>query len=90
MKDIDPEGRQVPQLVYLLLGSFVLMILSGIFFALGLPEDWARALFMGSVVAWVILGIALIVQGRTDVSAHTRELAASKPMPVPKEGEDAK
>jgi hypothetical protein len=90
MTDIDPEGRLVPQLVYLLVASFVLMILSGIFFALGLPEDWARALFMGSVVAWVVLGIALIVQSRMEVSAQARALAASKPTPVQKEGEDAK
>ena len=88
MTDIAPEGRPVPQLVYLLVASFVLMILSGIFFALGLPEDWARALFMGTVVAWIVLGIAFIVQGRMEVNAQARALAASKPTPVPQEGED--
>ena len=90
MTDIAPEGRPVAQLVYLLVGSFVLMVFSGIFFALGLPEAWARALFMGTVVSWVILGIAFIVQGRMEVSAQARVLAASKPTPVPKEGEDVK
>ncbi len=90
MTDIVPEGRPVPQLVYLLVGSFVLMILSGIFFALVLPEAWARALFMGTVLAWVALGIAFIVQGRMEVSAQARALAASKPTPVPKEGEDVR
>ena len=75
---------------YLLAGSFVLMILSGIFFAFGLPEAWARALFIGTVMAWMILGIALIVQGRMEVNAQSRALATSGPMPVPKEGEDAK
>ncbi len=89
MTDTAHEGRPVPQLVYLLVGSFVLMLLSGIFFALGLPEDWARALFMGTIMAWLILGIALIVQGRMDVNAQARGLASSKPTPVPKEGEDA-
>ena len=67
MADPDPAGRPIPLLLTLLTGSFVLMVLSGVFFALGLPNEWARALFMATVVIWIVLGVALIVQGQLEV-----------------------
>jgi hypothetical protein len=89
MASLDPHGRPIPQLVYLLLASFVLMILSGIFFALGLPEDWARALFMATVLVWIVLGIALAVQGRMEVRAMERVAGTPVATPSPEEAEDA-
>jgi Na+/melibiose symporter-like transporter len=62
-----------------LLASFVLMVLSGIFFALGLPEDWARGLFMVTVILWFILGGALIVKSFTETSEYRRQ---AKPTPA--------
>ncbi len=88
MASLDHSGRPIPQLVYLLLASFVLMILSGIFYGLGLPEDWARALFMATVILWFILGIALIVQGRMEVREIARSSKTSKGMPSLEEVED--
>jgi hypothetical protein len=67
MADNDPAGRPIPTLLVMLWGSFVLMVLSGVFFALGLPDDWARALFISTVVIWIVLGVALIVQGQLEV-----------------------
>lgn len=88
MASLDHSGRPIPQLVYLLLASFVLMILSGIFYGLGLPEDWARALFMATVILWFILGIALIVQGRMEVREIARSSKTSKGKPSLEEVED--
>ena len=65
-------GRPIPTLVIVLLASFILMILSGVFYGLGLPEEWARGLFMVTVVLWFILGGALIVSGLME----TREMAS--------------
>lgn len=79
----------MPQLVVLLVLSFVLMLLSGIFFALGLPEDWARALFMATILIWTILGVALIVQGQMEVRALARVQSSAPAAPEPKEGKDA-
>ncbi len=90
MASLDTTGRPIPQLVYLLLASFVLMILSGIFYGLGLPEDWARALFMATVILWFILGIALIVQGRMEVREIARSSKTSKGTPSLEEVEDVK
>ena len=55
------------------------MILSGILYGLGMPEDWARALFIGTVVLWAVLGVALIVQGEREARAYARGGAASPP-----------
>ena len=82
MTGVEDQGRPFPTLLVMLLGSFVLMILSGIFYGLGLPEDWARALFMATVILWLLLGIALIVQGFQE----TRAIARSVP---PSEGQEA-
>lgn len=79
----------MPQLVVLLVLSFVLMLLSGIFFALGLPEDWARALFMATILIWVVLGVALIVQGQMEVRALARTQPSAPAGSEQKEGEDA-
>lgn len=84
MTDNEDLGRPFPTLLIMLLGSFVLMILSGIFFGLGLPEDWARALFMATVIIWMLLGAALIVQGFKE----TREIARSTPSPEGQEAEN--
>ena len=89
MASLDTSGRPIPQLVYLLLASFVLMILSGIFYGLGVPEDWARALFMGTVIIWIVLGIALMIQGRMDVKAIARKTPAIADAPSKEEVEDA-
>ena len=88
MASLDTSGRPIPQLVYLLMASFVLMILSGIFYGLGLPEDWARALFMATVILWFILGIALIVQGRMEVREIARNSKNSTGKPSLEEVED--
>ncbi len=88
MASLDTSGRPIPQLVYLLMASFVLMILSGIFYGLGLPEDWARALFMATVILWFILGIALIVQGRMEVREIARNSRTAKGKPSLEEVED--
>ena len=77
----------IPPLVLVLLASFILMILSGVFYALGLPEAWARGLFMVTVVLWFILGGALIVAGFIE----TREIAQkAKATPAPSKKEDGK
>jgi hypothetical protein len=65
-------GRPLPILVVALLASFGLMVLSGVFYALGLPEDWARGLFMVTVILWVILGGALIVRSFTETSEYAQ------------------
>lgn len=79
-------GRPIPDLVWVLLASFVLMVLSGIFYALGLPEEWARGLFVVTVVLWIVLGGALIVSGFIE----TREAASgAKPTPAPSKKEAA-
>lgn len=80
----EPDGgRPLPTLLVVLIGSFVLMLLSGIFFMAGLPEDLARALFLGTVVMWFALGIAVIVKGRLDVRDLERERTA-RARPVPR------
>jgi uncharacterized membrane protein YccC len=77
MADLDPAGRPIPTLLIVLWGSFVLMVLSGVFFALGLPNDWARALFFATVVIWIVLGVALVVQGRLEVRSLQRAAGAT-------------
>lgn len=62
----------MPLLVVLLGGSFVLMILSGLFYMAGLPEDWARALFLATVIVWTVLGVAVIVEGQRTTAAFAR------------------
>ena len=69
MTGTSGAGGPVPVLVLVLLASFILMILSGVFFALGLPEDWARGLFMTTVVLWFVLGGALMVSSVTETRA---------------------
>lgn len=83
----DSEAyRPIPSLVWVLLASFVLMVLSGVFYGLGLPEDWARGLFMVTVVLWFILGGALIVSGFQETRKYAR---AARPTPAPSAKEDA-
>ena len=88
MAENAEAGRPMPQLVILLVVSFVLMLLSGIAYGLGLPQDWARAFFMATVLLWVVLGVALIVQGRTDVQAFARSSPSAQVVKGTKEGED--
>jgi hypothetical protein len=68
-------GRPLPTLLIVLIGSFVLMLLSGILYMAGLPEDLARALFLATVVMWFALGIAVLAKGRLDVRDLERERA---------------
>ena len=77
MADIDPHGRPIPVLLTILWASFVLMILSGIFYGLGLPEEWARGLFVATVIIWIVIGVALIIQGQMDVRTFARATASS-------------
>jgi hypothetical protein len=77
-------GRPIPVLVLVLLASFILMILSGVFYGLGLPEDWARGLFMVTVVLWFVLGGALIVSGFMETREYARRAKAT-PAPSKKE-----
>ena len=69
----------MPLLVVLLGGSFVLMILSGLFYMAGLPEDWARVLFLATVIVWTVLGIAVVVEGQRTTAAFAR----ARPPPAP-------
>jgi hypothetical protein len=64
----------MPRLVSVLLTSFVLMILSGIFYGVGLPEDWARGLFMATVVLWFALGIGLIVNSFWETGQYAKAI----------------
>lgn len=80
------SGGRLPPLVLVLMASFLLMILSGIFFGLGLPEDWARGLFMVTVVLWFVLGTGLIVQGIIENRKYAR--AAAVPTTPRKEEAD--
>jgi hypothetical protein len=73
-------------LVWVLLASFLLMILSGVFYALGLPEDWARGLFWVTVVLWFILGAALIASSFIETRRYARQAKAT---PAPSRKEDA-
>jgi len=79
-------GGSLPPLVLVLLASFLLMILSGLFFGLGLPEDWARGLFMVTVVLWFVLGGALMVQGFLENRRYAQAAVAT---PVAPKEEDA-
>lgn len=83
------DGRPLPTLLVVLIGSFVLMLLSGIFYMAGLPEDLARALFLGTVVMWFALGIAVLVKGRLDVRDLERERAARAVSAPPSGAADA-
>ena len=78
----EPRGREMPLLVYLLVASFVLMLLSGAFFMLGLPEAQSRALFLATVVIWFALGIWAIVDGQLEIgriaTAQAKEKAKAK------------
>jgi Kef-type K+ transport system membrane component KefB len=80
MPEARDVGRPVPVLLIMLWGSFVLMVLTGVLFALGLPEDWARALFIATVIIWLVLGVALMVQGNMETKA-----LAGRARPVSKE-----
>jgi hypothetical protein len=73
MVDIEPEGRPIPVLLYMLWGSFILMILSGIFYGLGLPEQLARALFIATVAVWTFLGLALMYTGYQERVAYEQD-----------------
>ena len=70
----EPRGREMPLLVYLLVVSFVLMLLSGAMYMLGLPEAQSRALFLATVVIWIALGIWAIVDGQLE----TRRIGAAQ------------
>ena len=70
----EPRGREMPLLVYLLVASFALMLLSGAMFMLGLPEAESRALFLATVVIWIAIGIWIIVDGQLE----TRRIAAAQ------------
>ncbi len=91
MADDVARGRPMPLLVVLLGGSFVLMVLSGLFYIAGMPEDWARALFLATVIVWTILGVAVVVDGQRTVSALARArptapLKETSPDPAGDEG----
>ena len=73
MVDLEPEGRPIPVLLYMLWGSFILMLLSGIAYGLGLPEDLARALFIATVAVWIFLGLALMFAGYQERTAYERQ-----------------
>jgi hypothetical protein len=85
MAETEDVGRPMPLLVLMLLGSFTFMVLSGVFYGLGLSENWARAMFMATVLLWVLLGIGLIIQGQAEKRAFARAAAATTP---PKEAKD--
>ena len=70
----EPRGREMPLLLYLLIASFVLMLLSGAMFMLGMPEAQSRALFLATVIIWFALGIWTIVDGQQE----TRRIAAAQ------------
>jgi len=69
-----PRGREMPLLVYLLVASFALMLLSGMMFMLGLPEAQSRAVFMATVIIWLVIGVSTIVDGQLE----TRRIAAAQ------------
>ena len=50
-----------------------------------MPEDWARGLFMVTVVLWFILGSALIVSSFIESRQHARQAKAT---PAPSRKED--
>jgi hypothetical protein len=72
MVDRGSEGRPIPVLLYMLWGSFILMLLSGIFYGLGLPEDLARAFFIATVAVWIVLGLALMYMGFAERASYER------------------
>jgi len=72
MSDDAVRDAPVAILVVLLGGSFVMMLLSGLFYMAGLPEDWARALFLATVIVWIVLGAAVIVDGQRTTAALAR------------------
>ena len=84
MSGTSGPGRPIPTLVWVLLASFLLMILSGVFYALGMPEDWARGIFMVTVVLWFVLGVALMVSSVIETRQYTKQAKAT-PAPSPKE-----
>jgi Na+/melibiose symporter-like transporter len=86
MAKANETGRPIPTLVLVLLASFVLMLLSGVFYGLGLPEDWARGLFMVTVVLWFILGGALMVNSFIETREYGRK---AQPTPAPSKKEAA-
>jgi len=79
MSDDAVRDAPVAILVVLLGGSFVMMLLSGLFYMAGLPEDWARALFLATVIVWTVLGIAVVVEGQRATAAFAR----ARPPPAP-------
>jgi hypothetical protein len=81
----EPRGREMPLPLYLLVGSFVLMLLSGAMYMLGLPEAQSRALFLATVVIWIALGIWTIVDGQLE----TRRIAAAQAVEKAKAGVEA-
>ena len=78
----------MPTLVWVLLASFILMILSGVLYALGMPEDWARGLFMVTVVLWFILGGGLIVSSFVETRRFARGSRATPAAPKKEDAED--
>lgn len=72
MAERGPSDGEMGLLVYLLAGSFVLMLLSGVFYGLGLPETWARALFIATLLVWITIGVAVIVEGQLETRAIAR------------------
>ena len=72
------KGKPMPVLVVMLVGSFVLMLLSGAMFMLGLPEAQSRALFLATVVIWIALGIWAIVDGQLEMRRLAAAQAAAK------------
>jgi peptidoglycan/LPS O-acetylase OafA/YrhL len=80
------KGRPMPVLVVMLVGSFVLMLLSGIIFMAGLSESLARAFFLATVIIWFALGIWTIVDGQQE----TRRIAAAQAMEKAKTKDEAK
>lgn len=75
-------------LVTVLLASFVLMLLSSIFFAVGLPEVWARGLFMTTVVLWFALGIVLMADSIIDTRRYAKTAPATSSRGDKEKGND--
>jgi hypothetical protein len=76
MADPEDVGRPMPVLLVMLWGSFLLMIISGVAYGLGLPEDIARAFFIATVIIWLVLGIALLVQGQMETRSIARRMSS--------------
>jgi hypothetical protein len=62
--------RDISYLITLLGMSFMLMVLSGVFYVAGIPASWARALFLATVIIWIVLGVAVMIKSHQDKAAY--------------------